>query len=161
MHSYPKNFLPWLWSITGALVLTGLFLIPGALELRLEWEVPFNLGTSRIAVAALHAFAAFAALVAIGALLPVHMRLGLRQHRNHASGLMLVSWLVLLALTALGIYYLAQPTLSVIVSMTHLLLGLGLVVPLGWHWYKGAQLRRQRALALRVHHGVQEPHTGT
>jgi hypothetical protein len=159
MHSYPKYFLPWLWSITGVLFCSGLLLIPGALELRLEWDVPFGLGSARIAVAALHALMAFATLVAIGALIPVHMRLGLRQRRQQFSGLLIVGWFALLALTALGVYYLAHPTFSVIVSVAHIVLGAAMILPLAWHALKGRRLRRQRARLFRIQkaHALTDP----
>ena len=151
MHSYPKHFLPWFWSVIGVLFVTGLLLIPGALELRLEWDVPISLGGARIGIAALHALAAFATLVAVGALIPVHMRLGLRQRRNHVTGLTLVGCFGVLLLTALGIYYLAGPALSVVSSVLHTVLGLLLALPLTWHWIRGRRLHHRRASAVRSH----------
>jgi hypothetical protein len=77
--------------------------------------------------------------------------LGLRQKRNHYSGILVIAWFGLLALTALGIYYLAEPEWSVVVSLAHLLLGSALAVPFLWHWRKGRQIRLRRAQSVAAY----------
>jgi hypothetical protein len=122
MVGYPRNFLSVLWTVLVALSITGLALLPGALELRWEMDVPLHLPAgSRIVVAALHALCAFLILALIGALYAMHMRMGWRRWENVGSGIASVGALVALALSGLGIYYVAGEQLSRWTSANHML----------------------------------------
>ena len=52
-----------------------------------------------------HGVSAYALLVVIGSLLPVHVRLGWLRRRNVATGLMLITVMAVLCVTALALYY--------------------------------------------------------
>lgn len=148
MNTYPRYFLVLLWLGLTLLIGSGLLLAPGMFELRLEWEVPWSLpGGSRSLVAALHGFTATALLVLVGALLPVHVRGGLRLARNFVSGILLLTVLAALALTGWAIYYVINEDLSVFASMLHLGAGLAILAPLSVHAVHGLRLRRARELA--------------
>ena len=76
---------------------------------------------------------AFVVLSMFGALAAVHMRAGFRRQRNRTTGLLLLSAFVVLALTALGIYYLGDEKFGVWASTIHLVVGLLVSSPLGLH----------------------------
>jgi hypothetical protein len=145
MTAYPRGFLTILWLVLVLLFATGVVLSPGALELRLEWDVPMRLpGGSRILIAAGHAFAAFASLLVIGALIPLHMRSGLRRRRSVVTGISLITLFTLLAVSGLAIYYVSSETWSVWSSISHLAIGLALAIPLTIHVTLGRRLHRIR-----------------
>lgn len=147
MLSYPKGFLASLWVVLALLFMTGLVLLPGALEMRLEWDLPWRLpGGMRIAVAAAHALGAFLTLLVIGALIPLHMRQGLRRQRSVATGIWLLVILGLLAISGLAIYYVGGEFSSVLASMVHVVAGLAIIIPLTVHAVKGRRMRLQRLL---------------
>jgi hypothetical protein len=134
MKGYPRFFSALLWLTLASLYATGLFLAPGALEMRLEWDVPWRLVSgTRTWMAGGHALSAFVALSLLGALAAVHMRAGFRRQRNRTTGLLLLSAFVVLALTALGIYYLGDEKFGVWASTIHLVVGLLVSSPLGLH----------------------------
>lgn len=56
----------------------------------------------------LHGFAAFATLVAIGSVLPVHARLAWQLNKNRSTGLGMKGALAWLALTGYALYYFAD-----------------------------------------------------
>jgi len=146
MTNYPKWFLP---SLLGTLLLmlaSGLLLAPTTLSLRAEWALPWRLpGAGRVPVAALHAAGGFVLMLLMGALWSLHMRSGWRRRRQRASGSMLGGLLLALALSAVAIYYLGDEALGNWAAGLHLVLGLTLVGPLGWHWLHGHRAaHRQR-----------------
>jgi heme A synthase len=105
------------------------------LVLRLEWDVLDTLSMldSRVTLAAVHALLAFSTLLVIGALLPIHVRRGLRQHKNKRSGITLLSVFGVSVLTGWGIYYLADEQWSMWVSLLHLLTALLVMLALMAH----------------------------
>lgn len=145
MGGYPRGFLSTLWWLLALILLSGLLLLPGALELRLEWDLRWQLpGGSRIAAAAVHALLAFMLSAAFGALGPLHMRSGWKRRQNRWTGIALICGFVLLTLSALGLYYVADETASRLLSLLHWILGLAATLPLAIHTIIGYGLRRQR-----------------
>lgn len=144
MKGYPKHFL---WALLPALLfllLTGLLLAPETLFLKGELDVPWRIsGTARIVTAALHAAGAFMVAALMGSLWSVHMRAGWRKKKQRVSGALLAANMVLLALTAVGIYYLGDEGLGPLAALAHLGLGLALVPPFIWHWVKGRRKQQQ------------------
>lgn len=84
-----------------------------------------------------HGVAAYLFLLAAGALIPVHVKLGWSTRRNLLSGLALASVLGLLALTALGLYYVADEALRGWTSLVHWLIGIVAVAALAIHVIRG------------------------
>jgi hypothetical protein len=161
MLGYPKKFQPLFWCAVALLCFSGLLLIPGALELRLDWDVPWHLPDgSRVYVAMLHAFGAFAVLVAVGALIPLHMRMGLRRKHNVVSGLTVATLAGLLVLTSLGVYYFADERASLWSSALHIVLSIIAVVATPIHVVLGRKLaKRRRAYRMHWHeHPSASPH---
>jgi hypothetical protein len=133
-----------LWAVLAALFLTGLLLAPGALEMRLEWELPWRLVPRlRLPIAAAHAVLALLGLFALGALSALHVRAGLRRERNLTTGLALLLSFAVLALSAVGIYYLGDEKLGVWASAVHLVIGLLVALPLALHVAIARRLRAE------------------
>jgi hypothetical protein len=76
----------------------------------------------------LHAIGAYAFLLILGAMIPVHIPLGWNLRRNRASGAALLAMSALLSLTALGLYYIGEDALRSSTSLIHWVVGL-LAVP--------------------------------
>ena len=109
MRGYPKWFYRFLVASFVLLTLSGLLLIPNALDMRLEWDMPWRLaGSQQLTIVAIHAILAFLIVSQMGALWSVHMRIGWRHHKNIKTGLSLVAILLALILTGIGIYYLGD-----------------------------------------------------
>lgn len=158
MKGYPKGFVT---ALVGALLLmfaTGLLLAPTTLALRADVAVPWRLpGAGRIVVAALHAAGGFALMLLIGALWAVHMRSGWRRHQQRISGVMLGSLLMVLAASAVAVYYLGDESLGTAAALIHLGTGLALAGPFGWHWVHGRRASRRTQPAAR-RPGHKSPH---
>jgi heme A synthase len=73
-----------------------------------------------------HGGAAMVALLFLGALYPVHIRLGWRSGRNRLTGPAMVTFNVLLVATAFGLYYLGAETLRPWMSAIHIAVGFAL-----------------------------------
>ena len=72
----------------------------------------------------LHGVAAYALLMVAGALIPVHIKLGWSIRRNLKSGITVAIALVILSLTALGLYYLSGEGSRSLASLAHWALGI-------------------------------------
>ena len=143
MKGYPKWFLRALGAATLLVWVTGGLLAPTTLVLRANAEIARLPGSARVLMAALHAAGGMALTLLVGALWSVHMRGGWRRRRQRASGLLLGLMLLLLMITAVGIYYLGDETWAATAAFVHLAIGLALAGPFGWHWVKGRRARRE------------------
>jgi predicted lysophospholipase L1 biosynthesis ABC-type transport system permease subunit len=142
MKNYPRGFLLALLVVCLLAWIGGVLLAPTTLALRLEWPLPWRLpAPARLAVAALHTAAAFALAFLCGALWARHMRRGWRCRRQRASGMLMSAILLVLAVTALFIFYAGDDALAHAAALIHLGAGLLLALPLAWH---GLRPRRRR-----------------
>ncbi|MDD4885740.1 MAG: hypothetical protein PHO64_02320 [Thiomonas sp.] len=124
MKTYPRSFATVLHVTLLALLGTGLLLTPGALQMRLDWDVPWALSSgSRVWVAALHALSFLLIFGLIGALWAVHIRAGWVRRENVASGALLLAVFGLLGLSGLGLYYAGGEALPGWSAVVHLLAG--------------------------------------
>jgi hypothetical protein len=71
-----------------------------------------------------HGVVAYGFLIVGGAMVPVHIMLGWNTRRNLKTGLTLAALLLLLATSALGLYYLGDEISRSWVSLIHWLVGL-------------------------------------
>jgi hypothetical protein len=71
-----------------------------------------------------HGIAAYAFLITGGAMIPVHITLGWNMRRNLKSGLTVAGVCVILAITALGLYYVGDEISRNWVSLIHWVVGL-------------------------------------
>lgn len=83
----------------------------------------------------IHGVTAGIALVAVGSLLPLHIRLAWRTRRNLASGIFLLIVMTTLAATGWGLYYGIEAWRDV-TRWTHIATGVGgtLLVPIHMWW---------------------------
>ncbi|NML91265.1 DUF4405 domain-containing protein [Sphingobium sp. TB-6] len=94
----------------------------------------------------IHGLACFAFLVAVGAMLPVHVRLGLLGKRNRKSGIATGGIILFMALTGYGLYYIADDSLRAWASTVHWLGGFTTVLIVSGHvWlaWKRPQAKRK------------------
>ena len=143
MKGYPSWFLPALMGTMLLMFVTGGLLAPTTLILRADLALPWRLpGSARVLTAALHAAGGFALMLLVGALWSLHMRSGWRRHRQRGSGVVLGVMLLVLAVSAVAVYYLGDETLGAVAALIHLSTGLALAFPFGWHWVRGQRARR-------------------
>lgn len=77
----------------------------------------------------LHGLMAFASLVAIGSVLPIHARRAWQLNKNRRSGLAMKAYLLWLALTGYALYYFLSESNEAWLPLAHWIAGLAL--PLG------------------------------
>ena len=84
-----------------------------------------------------HGVAAAAFLIVAGAMIPVHVRLGLAGVRNRVSGIATGAGLLLLAASGAGLYYVGDEGWRAGVSTAHWAAGLAATAVLAWHAVAG------------------------
>ena len=84
-----------------------------------------------------HGVASYVFLVVAGAMIPVHIRLGWQGGKNRLTGSTLAAACLLLALTALGLYYLGDELARHWVSIVHWSVGLFVIPALAVHALRG------------------------
>jgi hypothetical protein len=89
----------------------------------------------------IHGGASMVTLVLLGALYPLHMRLGWRANRNRISGSVMVTINGLLIVTAFGLYYSGAEVLRAWTGYIHIAAGLALPVLAGLHILLGRRSR--------------------
>jgi hypothetical protein len=75
----------------------------------------------------LHGVSAYAMLVAVGSLLPVHVRMGWLRRRNRLTGLAVITTVTVLGITALMLYY-GSEEVQTPAKWVHLAFGAGSLV---------------------------------
>jgi heme A synthase len=124
MKAYPNWFYPLLLISLLTLIVTGLLLIPTTLTMRFEWDIFWQLsGSDRLATVASHTITSYLILVMVGALSTIHMRAGVRSQKNQHSGFSLITIFAILTLTGIGLFYLADESLILLVSAIHIVIG--------------------------------------
>lgn len=127
LKGYTKQFYTILMLTIIVLFITGCLLLPTTLNLKLEWDVPWRLSSEQhIGMAAAHATLSLLMAGIIGALWSIHMRAGWKRRRNHLTGFSLLIIMVLLGITAIGIYYLGDEQSSVFSSAAHAIMGVAI-----------------------------------
>jgi hypothetical protein len=71
-----------------------------------------------------HAIGAYAFLVVLGAMIPVHIPLGWKQKRNRLSGVAVASVCAVLAVSAIALYYVGEDLVRGWTSVIHWTVGL-------------------------------------
>ena len=89
----------------------------------------------------LHGISAYFFLIVAGAMIPVHVQLGWRIGRNRSSGMIMASSCILLALTALGLYYFGDEVARHWTSVIHWGVGLAVGPMLAIHSINGRRGR--------------------
>jgi cation transport ATPase len=106
----------------------------------------------------LHGAALLGFLVAFGALLPLHIRLGWRQRLNRTSGLTVILIVAALTVTGYGLYYAVGDGFREWISLTHWTLGLismgAVILHVAGRRYRPGAPHRQRPPGGRTRHGT-------
>jgi hypothetical protein len=139
----------WLYAITTLLVASGAgWIVVHYSDVLLPGRTEELARIAREALALkLHGVAAFATLLALGAMLATHALRGWALRRNRASGSVIVAVLVVLTVTGYALYYLVDDRTRPPVSLLHWVLGLAFVPTFVVHIALG---RRSRRAARRV-----------
>lgn len=142
MRPYPRGFYPLLLLLLLLLAGSGLWAAIPVLAERFEQDVYLNAPMGLLMQ--LHGAAAMLFVLGLGALLPMHVRMGLLRQKNHGSGIALLGLNLLLLISAWGLYYLGGETTRRLASDTHLISAVLLLLNLGQHLRLAYQLKRQR-----------------
>ena len=144
LSGYPEWFYQVTITMLAGLLMSAVLLIPNTLEMRLDVDVPIHVtGNYRLFGAVVHSLTGFLSMGLLGALIPLHIRLGWRRRINRFSGCTLLIIFALLLFSAIGIYYIGNPDLSRFVSLFHTLVGLTLILFFIWHSVQGQRIRAQ------------------
>lgn len=155
MKGYPAYFRKFLCCVLAALALSGIVIIPVALEMRLEWDAPWAVsGGLRIALHALHATAAFLALFIVGALWSVHIRAGWIRRENWRSGIAMLLLVAVLLASAIGMYYAGEERAGQLSVIVHLLAGLLVPVIFAAHLVGVRHAERRVKRGIRQRNGA-------
>jgi hypothetical protein len=113
-----------LYGAFALLVLTGaLWLVADAFKDSSEGELWQRVSATMLMI---HGGVAMVALLLLGALFPLHMRLGWRSRRNRITGPAMVTLNAVLIVTAFGLYYSGSDAVRPFMSNLHLALGFAL-----------------------------------
>jgi hypothetical protein len=132
------------WSVyvtLGLLIATGIVWLLLDNFVRVEGEFGTAHHPAEHLVLIGHGVAAYAFLIIGGAMIPVHITLGWNTRRNLKSGLTLAGACLILAITALGLYYVGDEISRNWVSITHWALGLVAIPALLIHALIGRRSR--------------------
>ncbi len=123
-----SSFRYWTYAVFSVLLATG------AAWLVADWEKDADDAWQQAAANLLmiHGGAAMLALMALGALIPLHLLRAWRAGRNLVSGITVATANAVLIVTAFGLYYLGSEVLRPWISWIHIGAGvfLGLMLPL-------------------------------
>ena len=100
----------------------------------------------------IHGGAAMIALMAIGALVPMHMYRGWRARMNRVTGALVGTLNTLLIVTAFALYYIGSEALRPWISDLHLVVGAAIPIFLILHiwWGRSARVIREQEARRRV-----------
>jgi len=123
-----SSFRYWTYAVFSVLFATG------ALWLVADWQKDADEAWQQLAANLLmiHGGAAMLALMALGALIPLHLLRAWRARKNLASGITVATINTVLIVTAFGLYYLGSETVRPWMSWIHIGGGfsLALMIPL-------------------------------
>jgi hypothetical protein len=141
----PTNLPPWqelaVYLSFGLLLLTGIAWLIFDTWVRVQGDFGPEHHPAERLVLIVHAVGAYAFLLVVGAMIPVHIPLGWHQRRNLVSGTTLVTICGLLGLTALGLYYVGDDIVRSWTSLIHWIVGLAALPALLVHVTRGRSRR--------------------
>jgi hypothetical protein len=131
------TFRYWTYAVFSVLFLTG------AVWLVADWQKDADDIWQQVAANLLmiHGGAAMLALMALGALIPLHLVRAWRARKNLASGLIVATVNAVLIVTAFGLYYLGSETVRPWMSWIHIAAGFSLALMLPFHILLGRRAR--------------------
>lgn len=144
----PGRLMPWQRGLVyGA---GALMLVSGALWLLFHFALPvqteFGLRPHPLEYQwlRLHGASAMLGLVALGSLLPTHIKRAWEARKNRAAGAVMLALVATLVASGYLLYYFASESSRDWISALHWGLGLAAAPALGWHVVAGRMLRRRR-----------------
>lgn len=142
MKGYPRWFLRCVLGVLLVLLISGILLTPNTLIMRAEFEFEWRLpNASRVWTSVMHAGFGFVMMLLVGAIWSIHMRSGWRRHKHRSSGLFLAMFFLILAVTAVAIYYLGESASANWAAYCHLAAGVLVTFLFAWHWWRGHRSR--------------------
>lgn len=105
----------------------------------------------------LHGLFAFAALVSVGSVIPVHARSAWQKNKNRATGVLIKSWMLWLAGTGYALYYFSSEPNEAWLPLLHWVAGLSLPLLLATHIRRG-RMRHPAPMPRRSLHKEDHPH---
>ncbi len=139
----------WLYGAYGLLTLSGVLWLVFHFFLRGKGEFGDAPHPWQPTALQVHGFAAMATLVMLGTLLPGHVRRGWRANKSLRTGVSLLAFNGILALTGYGLYYAGGEKLREWTSLVHWVLGLAAPVTMALHVWIGHRARRRPAPLIR------------
>ncbi len=132
-----STFRYWTYAVFVVLLLTG------AAWLVADWQKDTDDVWQQASANLLmiHGGAAMLALMALGALIPLHLLRAWRARKNLVSGITVASVNAVLILTAFGLYYLGSETVRPWMSWIHIIAGFCLALMLPLHIVLGRRAR--------------------
>ncbi len=132
-----STFRYWTYAVFVVLLLTG------AAWLVADWQKDTDDVWQQASANLLmiHGGAAMLALMALGALIPLHLLRAWRARKNLVSGITVASVNAVLILTAFGLYYLGSETVRPWMSWIHIIAGFCLALMLPLHILLGRRAR--------------------
>ncbi len=129
MRGYPKNFLGFLLITLFISLISGLLLIPTALELKFAISI-YDPSPESLAeyLHLSHALFSFLILFIIGSLWSIHMRSGWHKKQNIITGLGLTLGFFILFLSGIGLYYFIDDTFLNSTSVIHIIIGIFIII---------------------------------
>jgi len=121
----------------GGLIVTGILWLLFDQWVRVEGEFGPEHHAAQSWLLTGHGVLAYGFLIVAGAMIPVHIILGWRLRKNLWSGISLASLCLILAVSALGIYYLGEDAARSWASLMHWSLGIAVLPIFLIHALKG------------------------
>ena len=135
MRGYPKGFLTFLLIIMAITFISGIVILPQAMELKFAFTLPNPVPEQySILLAFIHGISSILLIFIIGSLWAYHMRQGWRKKENIISGIGLCVCFTLLFLSAMGLYYLSNDISLGIASIVHISIGIAVAIVFALHY---------------------------
>lgn len=129
-----------LWQKTAVFATVAAVSLSGLLWFILHDVVTDDFNDMAHVLLTMHGISSYALLVAIGSLLPLHVRAGWRSRRNIVTGILVTTTMAVLCVTALMLYYGGEETQGV-AKWVHLAFGFGCFVLFPAHAFLWARPR--------------------
>ncbi|MFM2294535.1 MAG: hypothetical protein RLZZ350_948 [Verrucomicrobiota bacterium] len=127
----------WFYAVTSVLFLSGALWVLAGWLVEQGGVSAQTLDACQPWLLKIHGAAAMAFLVALGILIPTHVKRGWQSGRNRTNGAGFVTVLALLVLTGYGLYYFGDDRWRAAASWAHRALGFASPVLLAWHIWQG------------------------
>lgn len=144
----PGRLAPWqrllVYGSSALMLVSGVLWLLFRYSLRIETDFGLQPHPLEYQWLRLHGASAMMGLVALGSLLPTHIKRAWEARKNRLAGAVMFGLFAALVLSGYLLYYFAGESSRAWISALHWGLGLAAVPALGWHVLSGRALRRRR-----------------